>query len=241
MYGESVPSDTLSTSSCALGASLPSLANSQRSGDEAVPFAALPHVRMASPCHPTRCVLRRPRKFHNASRHETFIAVSALRSLFLLTHSARASHLELRSRCCEAAPFASLPHVRTSWRPCAMIHVQCTLVNEQCTRKQGDVPPLRCITLLAHCTLLYKEAGRCAALRTDSASHSLHHDSLCKEARTRATRFAHCVTVLASAIHAVRKQGRVPRATRIVSRSLHLSSLFFGQGAGMHLTMSIVT
>lgn len=149
---------------------------------------SLPYLTSAGdPCHPARSLRCR-----------------SARCSCVLTHSARASHLELRSRCYEAAPFASLPHVRTSWRPCAMIHVQCTLVNEQCTRKQGDVPPLRCITLLAHCTLLYKEAGRCAALRTDSASHSLHHDSLCKEARTRATRFAHCVTVLASAIHAVR-------------------------------------
>jgi hypothetical protein len=182
MHGESVPSDR------------PSLANSQRSGDEAAPFASLPHVRW-DPCHPARSLRCR-----------------SARCSCVLTHSARASHLELRSRCYEAAPFASLPHVRTSWRPCAMIHVQCTLVNEQCTRKQGDVPPLRCITLLAHCTLLCKEAGRCAALRTDSASHSLHHDSLCKEARTRATRFAHCVTVLAN-ITLLYEEART-RATR---------------------------
>jgi hypothetical protein len=180
------------------------------------PWAALPC--MASPCHPTdrallthsaRAMKLRPSLPYLTSAGDPCHPARSLRCRSarcscVLTHSARASHLELRSRCCEAVPFASLPHVRTSWRPCAMIHVQCTLVNEQCTRKQGDVPPLRCITLLAHCTLLYKEAGRCAALRTDSASHSLHHDSLCKEARTRATRFAHCVTVLASAIHAVR-------------------------------------
>jgi len=194
MYGESVPSDR------------PSLANSQRSGDEAAPFASLPHVRW-DPCHPARSLRCR-----------------SARCSCVLTHSARASHLELRSRCCEAAPFASSPHVRTSWRPCAMIHVQCTLVNEQCTRKQGDVPPLRCVTLLANITLFYKEARTratryahcvtvlafviitlCGSMDTCHALRALCHDPCiadqrCKVARTRAARFAHCVTVLASSM-----------------------------------------
>ena len=110
---------------------------------------------------------------------ETCLRFAASRSLHIALCSIRkqgdAPRCEQTAR---HTPCIMILSVRKQGRvPRATRIVSRSLQTSLCSvRKQGDVPPLRCVTLLANITLFYKEA------------------------RTRATRCAHCVTVLAFVI-----------------------------------------